>query len=335
MNNRLISLDVYKGISIIAITLLHFENGVFTPLVSVFIGSFMIAAFYFCAGWVAGSRSDEYSEKEFLLKRVVALGKTYLWFSLIYIVFDIILLCFGYYDFKYLAREIYKTLTLRGIGTLWFLPALVLSELLFYFSKRKGFWWVVAIFVLAVIYRQYYNGIWMAKWRNTSDLMKIIDAPFRTISNVLGAFTTYSISYYAAKQYKKNEIKLTNSIKLVIMIGCLAAYIFSFFVNIRLGVIGGLLINYLLLVGMFILSYFLSKVSLLKDFFVFWGVNSLGMMVTHYSIILVLFEIFNYYCMKNQEFTGTITLYYFIVAFMLQYPIVNFINKKAKFLIGK
>ncbi len=90
-----------------------------------------------------------------------------------------------------------------------------------------------------------------------------------------------------------------------------------------------------LLFGMFIFAYFISKIPLLCDFFIFWGRNSLIMMVTHYSIILVLCEIANRYILKNESFSGSVTLYFFIFTVLIEYPIVYLMNKKCALILGR
>lgn len=46
MQQRLYYLDILKGIAILCIMLLHYEDGVFSPQLNNVIGSFMITAFY-------------------------------------------------------------------------------------------------------------------------------------------------------------------------------------------------------------------------------------------------------------------------------------------------
>lgn len=49
MKERLRYLDISKGIAIICIVLLHYDNGVIPLRANVFIGSFMISLFYVTA----------------------------------------------------------------------------------------------------------------------------------------------------------------------------------------------------------------------------------------------------------------------------------------------
>ena len=131
-------IDIVKGLSILCIVLLHYEVGVFPKELNIFIGSFMITAFYVTSGWLDAMGSKAISIKEYTRKRFQQLGKPYIYWSVIILMFDLILCLFNYYDAQYLAKEIYKTITLRGIGTLWFLPALFFGGIIWQWLKRKA-----------------------------------------------------------------------------------------------------------------------------------------------------------------------------------------------------
>lgn len=72
----------------------------------------------------------------------------------------------------------------------------------------------------------------------------------------------------------------------------------------------------------------------LMEFFNYWGRNSLVLMVTHYSIVLVLFRVAIEQGLRI-SFDGTITLVCFILSLPIQYLLNLFINKYAKFTLGK
>jgi hypothetical protein len=74
---------------------------------------------------------------------------------------------------------------------------------------------------------------------------------------------------------------------------------------------------------------------LLNKFFIFWGKNSLILMVTHYSILLEICIILNTHWTGSSKFTGMNTIYFFVATIILEYPMVYFINSRAKFLLGK
>ena len=178
MNKRLDYIDILKGLSILCITFLHFEAGVIPSWLNTWIGMFMISTFYFTSGWVMGLKEDMITVKELVHKRLRSLGIPYLWFSGLILLFDLVLLLFGYYDWMFIAREVYKTLTLRGIGTLWFLPSLFFGELIFVWLKnKKSGLLAFGALLFTLVYLALY-GQWADEYRNLSSLNQIIDAPF-------------------------------------------------------------------------------------------------------------------------------------------------------------
>ena len=109
-NNRDHTIDILKGVSIGAIMLLHYEQGIFPDWLNVWIGSFMISAFYFTSGWIPGKKPEP-TFRGLLQKRWKSIGLPYLWFSGLLIIVSIMFLIFGHYDSRIVLRDIYKTFT--------------------------------------------------------------------------------------------------------------------------------------------------------------------------------------------------------------------------------
>ena len=136
--NRIDAIDWMKGLCIICITLLHIENGIFPNKLNISIGMFMITGFYVTSGWVHGMKAANKTVlKVFIQKRWKSLGVPYLWFTGILILVDFLFYLVGHYEFDIVLRDIYKSIVLRGIGTLWFLPVLFGGELLFVTFRNK------------------------------------------------------------------------------------------------------------------------------------------------------------------------------------------------------
>ena len=53
-------LDEAKGLGILCIVFLHYENGVIPWTVNTFIGSFMITIFYIIAGWIMAMKGKKF-----------------------------------------------------------------------------------------------------------------------------------------------------------------------------------------------------------------------------------------------------------------------------------
>lgn len=334
-NKRATYIDAAKGVAILCIAFLHFEKGVIPYWLNIWIGLFMITTFYFTAGWVRALQDKRISCKELCLKRIKQLGVPYLWFSLLILLFDLIWCAAGYMESRIVLRDIYKTITLRGIGTLWFLPALFIGELLFNYIKNGRRWWLRAIVGALVTFgvsHLYYN-LW-APLRGISDFYKLIDSPMQPIVRGLAAWPVVAAGYLTAKYLWKRMSSL-GSVALA-LIGC-GVLAFSILLILqppfRIFFVNDMLSNCLPALG-FMCLFAACAQNIIKRFFVFWGVNSLVLMCTHYSILQEIFITFNKEVM-HRPFEGWITIVYFIITLILTYPLVSLFNGKLKFMIGK
>lgn len=335
MNKRLDYIDILKGFSILCITFLHFETGVIPSWLNTWIGMFMISAFYFTSGWVMGLKDDKITVNELVYKRLKSLGMPYLWFSGLILLFDLGLLLFGYYDWMFIGREVYKTVVLRGIGTLWFLPALFFGEIIFVWIRNKKSWLLALGALLFTFVYLYLYGRWAGEYRNLSSLNQIIDAPFYTIRNMMVAWPVIALGYLVAKDYKANMSRWQswNVLLLSAVIVGLSIY-FSSFSHLNLGVISCFVPSVLGPLGLLLLASVVERWSIMQ-FFAYWGRNSLVLMVTHYSIVLVLCQIFDKYVMGCGEFVGCRTIVYFVITILLTYPLVWFFSSRAGFMLGQ
>lgn len=324
--------DIVKGLSILCIAFLHYEQGVLPQSVNVFIGSFMITAFYVTSGWVTAMHPTQRTLKDLIRKRWKQLGIPYLWWTAIILIFDFVLLAFGYYDTYYIGREIYKSITLRGIGTLWFLPALFGGEIIWHWLKlNKKIWLIILVLALSLCYHYFYSQIFGGQ---TEAIYRIIDAPFRTIRNILEAWIGIAFGYYAYTLLKNNVLQSSKMILALYGIFlCAFAFITANYLPSYLSPFWSLFAPLFGPIGWLLLAKSTQKWEIM-NFFSYWGLNSLNLMVTHYSIVLVLFTIF---IEKGLErpFDGNVTLYCFFTSLPIQYLLVLLVNKYAKFTLGK
>lgn len=325
-------IDIVKGLSILCITLLHYVHNVFPNEVNVFVGSFMITTFYVTSGWVSAMHPSNRSLKELIKKRWKQLGIPYLWWTAIILVFDFILLGFGYYDIRYIGTEIYKTITLRGIGTLWFLPALFGGEIIWYWLKsNKNARLIILALALSIFYQYFYGQIFGGQ---TETIYRIIDAPFRTIRNILEAWVGIAFGYYTYICLKGN-ILASNNLRLAIsgILCCIFAFITANNLPSFLSPCWSLFAPLFGPLGWILLIKYIQSWKILT-FLNYWGINSLNLMVTHYSIVLVLFTIFIEKGL-GRPFDGNVTLFCFFASLPVQYLLVLLVNKYAKFTLGK
>lgn len=325
-------IDLVKGLAILCIVFLHYEKGILSNSVNIFIGSFMITAFYVTSGWVSAMHNKQLTFKELVKKRWKQLGVPYLWWTGIILVFDLLLYACGYYDLRFIGREVYKSITLRGIGTLWFLPALFGGEIIWYWLKKQNKVWLILLALAAtIVYQHYYSVLLGGK---TETIYRIIDAPFRTISNVLNAWVGIAFGCYAYKLLKDKVLNLNNTILVLFGICfCVFAFLTANYLPSCLSIFWGFLAPLFGPLGFLLLFKGLQKLSAF-DFLDYWGRNSLNLMVTHYSIVMVLIIIVVENCF-NLTFYGGTTIICFALSLPIQYGLVWFVSKYLKFTLGK
>lgn len=325
-------IDLVKGLAILCIVFLHYEQGILPNCVNIFIGSFMITAFYVTSGWVSAMRNKQLTFKELVKKRWRQLGIPYLWWTGIILVFDLLLYVCGYYDLNFIGREVYKSITLRGIGTLWFLPALFGGEIIWYWLKKQNKAWLIFLaLTIALIYQHFYGVLLGGK---TDTIYRIIDAPFRTISNILSAWVGIAFGHYAYKLLKDKVLSLNNAILALLGIGfCVFAFLTANYLPGCMAIFWGFFAPLFGPLGFILLFKGLQRFRAF-DFLDYWGRNSLNLMVTHYSIVMVLITIVVEKCI-NLPFYGWTTIICFLISLPIQYLLVWFIDKYCKFTLGK
>ena len=321
-------IDSVKGLCILCIVLLHYTSGVFPDAFNVFVGSFMITAFYVVAGWLSAMNASNASIKAFASKRFRQLGIPYLYWTVIILLFDVILWIAGYYDVYYIGKEIYKSIVLRGVGTLWFLPALMVGGIVWHVLKRKSL--CIKLFALCITVGYQCAYIYIFNGEGTID-MKIINAPFRAIYNMTEAWIGIAFGYYA---YSFSQRILQNR-RILSVVGfslLVVAYMAANYYPFGEFAIGW---HYLgPLIGPLGLIYLAKSVRHDLTYLNYWGYHSLNLMVTHYSITLVFFKIL----VENilgLPFYGWITLVAFFISIPIQHLWVTLVDKYARFTLGK
>jgi hypothetical protein len=334
-NQRLTYIDILKGWAILCIVFLHFEKGVIPGWLNVWIGNFMISTFYFTSGWLAGIKPRDITVKELARKRWNTLGKPYIYFSILILLFDIVLWAAGHYDMKFIARELYKTITLRGIGTLWFLPALFGGEIIFrYLLNKKNTINVLFFLVISLVFIHIYYYFYF-KYRNVNDITRMIEAPLYTFRNIISAWPIIGVAYLIAKTF--GDILTHTEKYIILLLGItiigLSIYINGGFCPISFGILSLLIKPTIGPLGLILIAYLMNS-GIVVRFLSFWGVNSLVMMVTHYSILLVISQILDK-AIFHESFSGIRTIMWFIITVIVEYPIVWIFTHKARWMLGK
>ena len=336
MKSRLQYIDTAKGLAIVSIVLLHFEDGIFSPQLNLFISAYMITMFYITAGWVDAINASQRPFKEFLKRRWNQLMIPYIWWTGIILAFDSILWVFQYYDCYFMARELYKSINLRGIGTLWFLPALFGGSLLWHFTKQKNKLTIyIGVLLIILIYQSLYHRFIAI---NNDHIGRIIDAPFRTINSMGGAWIGIAAGYLFYKLY--NEYWCINSISCDLIVGialCVVSYYLETITHLPswLWTISAPLLSP---IGLVLICKAWQQNNLaqyVNIFFTYWGKHSMTLMVTHYSIVMVICILLNQLIVGDQKLMGWNALIWFIVAMFIEYYLVLILEKRFPKIFGK
>lgn len=333
MKKRERYLDIAKGCGILSIVLLHFLPVECIGSPRTYMGLYMITIFYVIAGWIDAMRSTTVTTKEFIKRRWKQLGIPYVWWTIIILLFDCVLCLFGHLDRIIIVREIYKAFVLRGIGTLWFLPALFGGELLWNVVKKlKNIWLVMGLIGVALFFNEFYFYTFGSR---TDTLSRIIEAPFHTLNNILNAFLFIAGGYLLCILYKRYENTYNQFIW-----GVLGAviYLFMYWCTyiIHIPIIGAKLVSLFAPFGIILIAKSIQE-SRFLDYLNFWGVHSLGLMVTHYSFLLpicviIQTHIFHTDALRLQGWTSVL---YLLPVMILEYYLVSFVEKRYPKLLGK
>lgn len=338
MKERLNYLDILKGIAILCIVLLHYEDGIFPECINIIIGSFMITAFYVNTGILYAIKSEKPTLRKLATKRFKGLIKPYIWFSILILLFDSILWLFKEQSTLFLLKELFYTITLRGIGTLWFLPVLYIAELIFIRSLSHKCWIIIVISSIAylLLYGWLVQNDLLSQFSDIQNAM--LSSLFLTINRIIIAIGIIEISFIIEKRYGKI---LHNTAKrgllwgvLFVMIGVVLICKFNFSILYIIDWVRKMIAYVLLPYGLSLILY-TTKQSCITQILSFYGRNSLIVMATHYSFLLSICTLVNKYWGTGGNLMGIASLIYFIISVIIEIPIIYLVNKHFKFLIGK
>lgn len=349
---RLVFLDTAKGVGILAVMFGHITS-IGNPI-DRWISTFKLPIFFVITGFLL-CRSQEISTapfRSFTGKKARALLIPYFSFSLLTILYRIAIAVFKGKDLTYLidhfAADIYTTISLRGLKALWFLTALFLAEILFYLVMRLHLIGkVLSALIAMIIFFQTSNLLDLLKEAYGESLLyPLISMPILVITKGIAGSLFLAAGYIFYRIMQKLPNKRN---RLILGLILSVANIFLNFIN------SGTLDFNNMRFGTFPLLFFICALfgsagwilvlEYMVSFYHFpilsWcGQNSLILMATHTA--------FGFKDIMVNGWAGIASLsskaclkYYveclIILALLLifEYGIVDFINKKAPFLIGR
>lgn len=314
---RVNTIDIIKGIAIIMIVNVHLIRGPFFSMGC----TFHVIAFFFASGLIHGitEKWNTISVWTFAKQKAKRLLYPFLTLSLCYMILHVVInILRGDAIINEVIKDsVIKTVTLRGIGTLWFLPVLFCAEIIFFVVKKYKMPSLVIIIIgLAMIFLSSYlnyQGVCGLQWYGDNSLYGIVvNNPLTLVLSSIIATMYISIGYLTYKNFYHLLVPTkwrTVDIFYTIILCLASLFIDIIFLNHYSGDLHKLNIGqpiYYLICSISGLL-FVSSLSLiieccfrrLSSLLQFFGKNSLIIMTTHaeYYInsiaFLVLSSIFN------------------------------------------
>lgn len=178
-SRRLVYLDAAKGMGILGVVASHCLVQTSLGAVSLWYDFFMLAIFYVYTGWRYalryGTDPTGICFRRLAGRRLCSLGIPYVCYSLLFMAFRVFLVWPASYTPMVFLSDIYYTVTLVGLETLWFLPSMFLAELLLnsFYGKWKKMGLAAALGAAASIFLI----LWINGGRQDTTLWRITHLP--------------------------------------------------------------------------------------------------------------------------------------------------------------
>lgn len=213
-SNRIEYLDLAKGIGIILVIMGH--TGFLFDNLKTYFFSFHMPLFFIISGMLMYIKGEgDKKLKTLAIKKTKSLMIPYFWFSIVYIIVYIITYNMGLVTKEDFAQSIVYMFTLYGDSTLWFLPALLIGELLFIFLVKKieGEWSLaIALCLAGVAYllQLLITPIW-AKYNDSLLIVNLVDF-IRVFMRGMIASLFVGIGYFGYKYLVILEDKVADKL---------------------------------------------------------------------------------------------------------------------------
>ena len=315
-SNRLDYLDIAKGIGIILVVLAHVYA--FNPEISVsrgklvtWIYSFHMPLFFIISGMLIRYK-NKIDFKKTIFSRMKGILVPYLFFSLVSVFIFALLADFE----KGVIQELFRV-TILGIGieTLWFLPALFFSDIIFTMMKK-------------IVKNDYVIGVIIAILFFVSSFVTAENRMLlRFFARGLVALTFIYIGYMLFEIVQKRNID--NKFLIGILIVQIITSHLNGFVDLNNLVFNNkILYLFNSVLGSYILIEICKKIK--SKSLIYLGKNSLIIMWLHLDLIFL----FREYVGMNIYQYG-IGLIATIVIILIEIPVIEIINRYLPFIIGR
>lgn len=290
-------IDSIKGVGILGVVMIHLPGNNLPPCLLQLMVYWAVFSFFFISGWMYHIGGKNRTPREHFKIRLEKFGRIYLIFTIIYIGFDITLVMAGWYEPIIILKDVYKSVVFTGIGTLWFLPVLLLGETLFVaclnYNRNKR---MVVLSILTTV--SFILFTWSEYCRDlyySGMIGQALCMPIDTVGLIGESCLFISLGYLCAKHILPAILIIKNKYgdKVLIMTGLFLmalSVLCSFQVSEWRLFFARLVLVVPLSLAVIMITMSLKN-DILSRFFSFWGRNSLILMCTHYSLTLVLIEI--------------------------------------------
>lgn len=330
---RIRALDIAKGVGILSVCWVHFHENVVGGN-SRFILTFFLTIFYLVEGWILDAKEKDVGLGPLARRRLRQLGLPYLYWSGILLGVDLLLCIAGIYPWYYIPRDIFKTLILRGIGTLWFLPAILFGELACRWLMQRSRWLLLLTLPAGYLLHWVVPGLVpdndAAPYWALEQLL-LVPGQAGEAMMYIAAGTVIAMGARRLKALEHTFISL--ALGFILTAG-------TWYVTMRTPLPEDSFLRIVCFVatsltgstGILLLSIGLSR-SAIMNFFDYWGRNSLSMMITHYSITMVLLQWIAVGLM-GYDYDRQLAGICFLVSLPLQWLIATLLNRYAPRLLG-
>jgi len=324
MTYRIKYIDSIKGIAILLMLLGHCMSQ--KNMLSMWISSFNMPLFFIISGFLFSYRNKNNQEFQSMIKnKILKLMVPYFIFSLILAIFFCVLDFLNSGEFmSNLYKYVIRIIELKGIESLWFIPCLFITEIVFYlinnkFDKKTTYIMVLSIYFICAIVGYNKNDLWF------SVLFK------SGVALLFFAFGYIMQKYIGLYKFSTTFILLINIIYIILFrlngfVGLGAFELNNIFLFVILGITGS--------VGIIFLMIKLENIDF--KLLNFLGSNTIIILCTN-NIIIEIIRLLDYKICGNELISmgllGSFVL--LIIVTLLEMLIIYISNKYLYYLFGK
>ncbi len=346
-SKRISYLDMARGIGMVLVVMGHVTY--INPALRHFITAFHMPLFFVISGILLQINKEEEKNYKYLLrKKLQRIMIPYIVFSLAsFVVESTRILIKGLDEWNVVLRQLFQSCCLQGVSTLWFLPALLISELLFVGVRKKTNHIGTILISVGIVVGCYF----LSDYEQLIYSYHAVSRAYRLLHDVVSMvirnlFCTgfICLGYYISRCLMK---RLQSSLQYVISLLIFAGVGYVAIRNVgmadlRFMIIGSLPLYMLGAIGGSMTIILLCKclqrvpISPVKKVLEFYGRNSLIIMVTHmdfrilYISILIAQQIYN-----RIPIHALFCILIVVLVFIWEIPMIWFINRYLPFILGK